>query len=145
VAAAATKRKADKAAGRLDPHDKLGSLTELFGDPVAPQHDRRNAPGLSEVVGSGESASSPRTWFRIVFNEHFNEVGTAARLSGAASRRSSAIKGNWWSGVNSLLLNTGAFFGIYFFSRITATRDAKPRFAMSFVAAMLTTHSLSGT
>jgi len=138
--AAADKRKADKAAGRLDLHDKLGSLSELFGDP---QWRRNTIVGmflaLSGVVGLWGIGFFSADLVRIVFNEHFNAVGAQQGLSGDALKAFVGDQGNWWSGVNSLLLNTGAFFGIYSFSRITGYTGRKPAFAMSFVAAMLTT------
>jgi MFS family permease len=37
------------------------------------------------------------------------------------------------------LLNTGAFFGIYSFSKVTGYTGRKPAFALSFLAAMVTT------
>jgi MFS family permease len=44
-----------------------------------------------------------------------------------------------WVGINSLLFNTGAFFGIYTFSRLTAFTGRKPAFAVSFSLAAIST------
>jgi MFS family permease len=44
-----------------------------------------------------------------------------------------------WAGWTSVMLNFGAFFGIYAFSRVTHHIGRKPAFAISFVLAMLST------
>lgn len=44
-----------------------------------------------------------------------------------------------WAGLNGLLLNIGAFFGIYSFSKITNIIGRKPAFAITFVLALLST------
>jgi MFS family permease len=45
----------------------------------------------------------------------------------------------FWIGMTSLLQNLGAFFGIYAFTHLTQRIGRKPAFAISFVAAMLST------
>jgi MFS family permease len=45
----------------------------------------------------------------------------------------------WWAGVNGLLFNIGAFFGIYSFSRLTHVVGRKPAFAVAFTLAFLST------
>lgn len=57
------------------------------------------------------------------------------------SRRASQISGRLtlWAGITSIMLNIGAFFGIYAFSRITAYVGRRPAFAASFIAALLST------
>ena len=44
-----------------------------------------------------------------------------------------------WASVTSIVLNVGAFFGIYAFSRVTHRIGRRPAFAISFVLAMLST------
>jgi MFS family permease len=44
-----------------------------------------------------------------------------------------------WAGWTSVMLNLGAFFGIYAFSRVTHYTGRKPAFAVSFVLALLST------
>jgi len=44
-----------------------------------------------------------------------------------------------WRGINGLLFNIGAFFGIYAFSRITHYTGRRPAFAVTLVMALLTT------
>lgn len=44
-----------------------------------------------------------------------------------------------WAGLNGLLLNIGAFFGIYSFSKVTHHIGRKPAFAITFVLALLST------
>ncbi len=111
---------------------KLGSLRELFGDP---RWRRNTLVGMtlafSGVVGLWGIAFFGVDLTRSVFVEHFRAQG----LSGPEL----AGKLTFWSGMTSLFLNVGAFFGIYAFSRITHVVGRKPAFAVSFVLAALAT------
>jgi MFS family permease len=49
-----------------------------------------------------------------------------------------------WAGVTSVVLNVGAFFGIYAFSRATARLGRRPAFAISFVLALGSTALVFG-
>jgi MFS family permease len=138
--AAAAKRKADKAAGILDSKDKLGSLSELFGDP---RWRRNTIVGMllafAGVVGLWGIGFFTPDLVRSVFNQHFTEVGKASGKTGAELAAYVRGQGTLWTGINSLLLNLGAFFGIYAFSRVTQYTGRKPAFALSLTAAMITT------
>jgi MFS family permease len=46
---------------------------------------------------------------------------------------------NNWAGWTSMMLNVGAFFGIYVFSLVTSKVGRRPAFAVSFVLALLST------
>jgi len=46
---------------------------------------------------------------------------------------------DFWASMTSVMLNLGAFFGIYTFSRVTHLLGRKPTFAVSFVLALLST------
>ena len=48
----------------------------------------------------------------------------------------------FWAGVNGLLLNIGAFFGIYGFSKLTQRTGRKPAFALAFSLAFVATASV---
>jgi MFS family permease len=68
---------------------------------------------------------------RKVFREEFEHLGLSKEeISGMVS---------FWAGVTSLMMNVGAFFGIYAFSRITHHLGRKPTFAVSFVLALVST------
>jgi MFS family permease len=49
-----------------------------------------------------------------------------------------------WASVTSIVLNIGAFFGIYAFSRVTRALNRRPTFAISFVLALLSTALVFG-
>jgi MFS family permease len=51
---------------------------------------------------------------------------------------------NIWANVTSVVLNVGAFFGIYAFSRATARLGRRPAFAISFVLALGSTMLVFG-
>ena len=57
------------------------------------------------------------------------------------SERTKAITGRlgFWASVTSVMINVGAFFGIYAFSLVTHVLGRKPTFAISFVLALLST------
>jgi MFS family permease len=138
--AAAAKRKADKEAGLIDPHDKLGSLSELFGDP---RWRKNTIVGMllafAGVVGLWGIGFFSFDLIRTIFNAHFTELGTKQGLTGTAL--SKFVGGNltFWTGITSLLQNAGSFFGIYAFSRVTHYIGRKPAFAASFFLAMVST------
>jgi MFS family permease len=74
-------------------------------------------------------------------------IGTVAPDSAIEShldqlaQRAQKLEGRltWWAGINGLLLNVGAFFGIYSFTRLTQHIGRKPAFALTYVLAMVTT------
>ncbi len=111
---------------------RLGSYAELFGDP----RWRRNAiVGLllasSGVIGLWGIGFFSFELIGAVFRETFQKQGLSdGEIAG---------KVTFWVGITSLLLNGGAFFGIYAFSRLTAVMGRKPAFALAFVLAMVTT------
>jgi MFS family permease len=113
-----------KAAAEGAADHRLGSLRELFGDPQL----RRNAiVGLllasAGVIGLWGIGFYCFELIRAVLNEQGMEEGDKT----------------YWVGIGSLLLNGGAFFGIYAFSRLTAHTGRKPAFAVSFLLALVST------
>lgn len=109
---------------------ELGSLKELFGN----QRWRKNtlagmALAFAGVVGLWGIGFFSPDLVRRVFTKHFEAQG----LSPDMVNKKLAL----WTGINSLLLNIGAFFGIHAYSKLTNTRlGRKPTFAIFYVAAM---------
>jgi MFS family permease len=68
---------------------------------------------------------------RSVLQKKFEAQG----LTGAAL----AGQSNLWAGITSMMLNVGAFFGIYGFGSLSQRIGRKPTFALAFVAACLST------
>ncbi len=73
-----------------------------------------------------------------------NQSGSADELSGHATRikdRSKYItkRLGFWVAMTSVMLNLGAFFGIYFFTYVTHYIGRIPAFALSFVMAFFST------
>jgi MFS family permease len=103
---------------------RLGSLRELFGDPRL----RRNA-----IVGLLLASAGVIGLWGIGFYcfELIRAVLTEKGLSEGDK--------TFWVGIGSLLLNVGAFFGIYSFSRLTAHTGRKPAFAVAFLLALVST------
>jgi MFS family permease len=116
---------------------QLGSYAQLFGDP----RWRKNAIiglllAFSGVVGLWGIGFFSIDLIRLVLRRTFEAEGLSpAEVSG---------KLTFWAGMTSVMLNLGAFFGIYAFSHITHYTGRKPAFAVAFVAAMLSTAAVFG-
>jgi MFS family permease len=112
--------------------EKLGSYAELFGDLVL---RKRAIVGLllafAGVVGLWGIGFFAPDLFDGVLRRHF----AAQNLSDADL--SGRLK--FWKGMLSLMLNFGAFFGIYGFAYVTHYTGRKPAFAVAFIVAMLST------
>ncbi len=68
---------------------------------------------------------------RKVLNVSFSEEGWSGKpLEGMLTR---------WSSIYGIMLNVGAFCGVYSFSRFTHRFGRRPAFALAFVMAMVTT------
>ncbi len=111
---------------------KLGSYKELFGTP----RWRRNAiVGLllatSGVIGLWGIGFFSSELIGSVVRDYYQKQGLA--------HEEVVGKATTWVAINSLLLNSGAFFGINAFRRLTVHTGRKPAFALSFVLAMLST------
>ncbi len=122
-----------KQAGPDQIDQELGSLRELFGNP----RWRRNtlagmAMAFSGVVGLWGIGFFSADLVRTIFRKHFEAQGLTAELVNQ--------KLTLWTGINSLVLNIGAFFGIHAYSKLTNTRlGRKPTFAIFYVLAMVWT------
>ena len=111
---------------------KLGSFRELFGNP---RWRRNTIVGMllafSGVVGLWGIGFFSVDLIRMIFRKHFETQGLSA----------DAIRGQLtlWTGITSLVQNTGAFFGVHAFSKITSIHGRKPTFAVAFLLAMFST------
>jgi MFS family permease len=111
---------------------RLGSYGELFGDP----RWRRNAIvgfllAFVGVVGLWGILFFSIDLIRAVLHQTFEAQGLAA---GAV-----AGKLNWWAGIASIMLNVGAFAGMWTFSQLNQVLGRKPSFALGFTLAMVCT------
>lgn len=125
-----------KAAAGGASHDKsgrkLGSLSELFGNP---RWRRNTFVGMSlafaGVVGLWGIGFFSPDLIRTVFLKHFQGRNLSPQ----------EIEGEltFWTGVSFLFQNAGAVLGIYAFAHVTNRIGRKPAFAISFVLAMFAT------
>jgi MFS family permease len=110
----------------------IGLYHDLFSNPQW----RHNALvgmflGFAGVVGLWGIGFFSFDLVDVVFREHFKAAGlTPQEVDG---------KVTLWKGITSVLQNIGGFFGIYAYARFTHITGRKPAFAVSFVAAMLST------
>ena len=111
---------------------RLGSVSELFGDP----RWRKNAIvgmllAFSGVVGLWGIGFFSFDLIRSILDKSFRAQGLVGKeLAGRLTL---------WTGIASLLQNFGAFWGMYFFSKITGVIGRKPAFFISFLLAMFAT------
>jgi hypothetical protein len=135
--AAAAQRRAEREAGLPETGPKLGSITELFGDP---RWRKNTIVGMllafSGVVGLWGIGFFSFDLFRTIFKPHFTGLGEARGLVGVELDKYVDGSLTFWTGITSLLQNLGGFFGIYAFSRVTTHIGRKPAFAISFILAL---------
>lgn len=111
---------------------QLGSYSELFGDP---ELRYRALIGLllasAGVIGLWGIGFFTPDLQREVFRPVFEAQGLKGpELDGMLKR---------WSGITSLVLNIGAFFGIYMFSHVSQRLGRRPTFAICLLGAMFAT------
>jgi MFS family permease len=111
---------------------QLGSYSELFGDPALRY---RALIGLllasAGVIGLWGIGFFTPDLQREVFTPVFQAQGMSKPEVDAALK--------FYSGITSLVLNIGAFFGIYMFSYVSHYLGRRATFAICFVGAMLAT------
>lgn len=111
---------------------QLGSYSELLGTPFL---RKRAIIGLllasAGVIGLWGIGFFTPDLQREVFGPIFKEQGFSDAEVAAKLKR--------WSGITSLVLNFGAFFGIYLYSHVSARIGRRPTFALCFIGALLST------
>ncbi len=117
---------------KAEGHHKLGSISELFSDP----RWRRNAfvgfaLAFAGVVGLWGIGYFSYDLLSSVLDKYFRAQGLAENVI--------AGKKTIWTGITSLVQNSGAFLGVYAFTYFTQRTSRRLAFAISFVTAMLAT------
>lgn len=114
-----------------DRHAKLGSVSELF----SPRWRRSTLVGMtlafSGVVGLWGIGFFTPDLLSSVLDKTFRAQGMPENM--IASQKT------LWTGVNSLLQNFGAFWGIFLFTHLTGRFGRRKAFAAGFLAAMFAT------
>lgn len=86
---------------------------------------------LSGIIGLWGIGFFSIDLVRSVFQKAFVAEGMdPAKISGAVTK---------WAGITSMMLNVGAFIGIYSFSHLSQRIGRRPTFAIAFVIALLST------
>jgi MFS family permease len=113
----------------------LAGLWTVFGG-KGDTRWRRNAViglllSLSGIIGLWGIGFFSIDLVRSVFQKAFLAEGMdPARIPGHVT---------YWAGVTSIMLNVGAFFGIYSFSHVSQRIGRRPTFAIGFILALLST------
>lgn len=146
----------EKAVGKVQPSHLLsadassrdaerlyGAAVDLFqaGETITPE-----AIVASLDKGNPDKKLSPQTDADRQRRQTYLEAAKRDQDDVAAhidriSKRARDINGRltWWAAWTSVMLNLGAFFGIYAFSRVTHLLGRRPTFAISFVLATAST------
>ena len=125
----AAKKRREQGVEDNEVQEKLGSLSELFGDP----RWRHNtlvgmALAFSGVVGLWGIGFFSPDLTRTVLRPHFEARGLDATQIDAELTK--------WAGIVFFIQSVGAFFGVYAFSKVTHLIGRRPAFAISFLLAM---------
>jgi MFS family permease len=124
-----------KASGR-----KVGSFGELLGHPKWRRHALFGLLlALAGVIGLWCIGFFTPDLQSTVLKEEFGKQADAKQLTGV--KRVDYIDGEMmtWKGISFLLLNIGAFGGMFAFSWLTSFTGRKPAFAIAFIAAAAST------
>ncbi len=94
---------------------------------------------LDQLDAKGQSADERQR--RAEFLGYPLGVNAELPFLDEIGQRTKKIEGRltWWAGVNGLLFNLGAFFGIYSFAKVTQFVGRRPAFAVAFLLALLST------
>jgi MFS family permease len=124
-------------AGAPAEKDQLGSLSELFGDP---RWRRHALVGLVLALAGQIGLWGIGFYFPELTRSVFRQAFQAQGLTGDALEGKLKV----WASVTSLLMNGGAFFGIYAFSRLTHYTGRRGAFALAFLLALGSTALVFG-
>lgn len=113
---------------------------EVTPDAVLALLDNPPAPGKPQTSEARDRREKLLKTGDIILREDLPKVGAQIKL------RAKAIDGNLglWVAITSVMLNGGAFFGIYFFTYVTHYVGRRPAFALSFILAFFSTVMVFG-
>ncbi len=94
------------------------------------QSDEEKARRLEYLTGTETSAEASS------FDDHANRIKARAKKLN--------YKLGLWAAITSIMLNIGAFFGIYAFTYVTHYTGRRPAFAVAFILALLSTVMVFG-
>lgn len=94
-----------------------------------------------EARGWKAQTAADRTRREAYLSAGVDDAEPADEAIERIANRTKTITGRlgFWASITSIMINAGAFFGIYAFSLATHVLGRKPTFAISFVSAMLST------
>ena len=127
--------------------------TQLLYDAVLalqPKDDKAVPPSIEKVaehaVTAGELPQADVTRLKALLEEPVKDHSSFDEHSQRIGTRFKSVNGKvgLWVGITSIMLNIGAFFGIYAFTYVTHVIGRRPAFAISFVLAGASTAMVFG-
>lgn len=129
----AVRKETDEGSG-AEPTKKLGSIGELFGDPRWRRHTIVGMVlAFAGVVGLWGIGVFSNDLTQTVLRKHYVKLGLDSQAI--------AGKLTFWAGMTLLMFNAGAFFGIQGYAFLAERLGRRPAFAISFIAAAVSTAS----
>ncbi len=125
------------AARQVGRRSELGSYRELFSHPRWRRHALLGLIlAFCGVVGLWAIGFYSMDLIGNVLDQRFREEGLAPeQVAGRVA---------WWKGITSLMINAGAFFGMFIFGMFTQRVGRRPAFALAFLAAFVSTTAVFG-
>jgi MFS family permease len=148
AALAADKKSLPQPAALIGPESGKKDAGALFGAAVGLQKDKKPV-SVEAVLAALDSAKVPQSSEDRARRAEYLGSPPAEPLATDAAKehalrigaRAKRIGGRigFWAGVTSIMLNLGAFFGIYAFTYVTHYTGRRPAFAVAYIAAMFST------
>lgn len=101
-----------------------------------------------QVAKARDAGDTERVTHLEAAREAETQSSLAASLSEEAAKAKASVEPiisgrlSFWSGITSMMINTGAFFGMFGFGAVSQRIGRKPMFAIAFIAAFISTASV---
>ena len=134
----------DELARRIQPNDLLDEDSiVLYRAALSLRKENKSvSPGaVLRELDSEDQSPAKRERRRAILTGPMGDGDTLDAETSQIASRVKAIDGKltFWAGITSLLLNLGAFFGVYSFSVVTQSIGRKPAFALALALALVST------
>jgi MFS family permease len=115
----------------ITPESVINSISKSEAEKLSSAEVESNKARRLEYLAGTEASSSSST-----FDDHTARITSRAKKLGG--------KLGYWAAITSVMLNIGAFFGIYAFTYVTHYTGRRVAFAVAFILALLSTVMVFG-
>lgn len=141
---AGAKPRLELVAARVQPEHLLDTDSKALYETALELHKSKESVSPDSVLAklkAKDASVDEGKLRRTILKESPGTAESVAPLIVQIATRTQEIasRSTWWTGINQLFFNIGAFFGIYAFSKITHYTGRKPAFAVTFLLALIST------